>query len=111
MNWLAKLPPLKRRERSTESKLMDELEDEYDILFVKVKPSRVGLPDRMALGHGEILLVELKREGEDLDETQKAMHADLARRGIQVATFSSDDYKWIAECIDLKLRIKSRGRR
>lgn len=74
---LKKLPPLKRRERPFEYRLRDELNDKHQVMFVKIKPSRRGLPDRMAIGLGNMLLVEVKREGEDLEEHQKIMHRKL----------------------------------
>lgn len=75
---LKKLPPLKKRERPFEYRLRDRLRI-LDVMFVKAKPTRVGLPDRYALGHHNQLFVEIKREGEDLEEHQRVMHAEIHR--------------------------------
>lgn len=79
MKRLGKLPPLKKRERPFEYRLRDELK-KHDVWFFKIKPSRVGLPDRMAMGLGSWCLVELKREGEDLEPHQVTMHAEIRKR-------------------------------
>lgn len=78
MRKLKKLPPLKKRERPFEYRLRDELK-KRGVMFVKVKPSVRGLPDRLAMGLGNMLLAELKREAGDLPDHQLAMHAEIKR--------------------------------
>jgi hypothetical protein len=80
-----KLPKLKKRERSFEYKLRDEIEKNGDVMFVKLKPTRTGFPDRLLVGFGKKFLVEIKRdENEELSDVQGVMHADLAKMGIEV---------------------------
>lgn len=81
---LSRLRPIKTKERSYEYRLRDHLEANYPVFFVKAKPTRKSWPDRQATGYGQIRLVELKRQGEDLDEAQAIMHRALRRQGIKV---------------------------
>lgn len=81
---LSKLRPIKTKERSYEYRLRDHLEANWPVFFVKAKPTRKSWPDRQATGFGAIRLVELKRQGEDLDEAQVIMHRELLRQGIKV---------------------------
>jgi hypothetical protein len=102
-----KLRPIKKRERSFEYQLRDELRDEYDILFIKTKPTIEGFPDRLAIGfggYGANVLVELKREGEDLSETQKLVHAQLAKRGMPPIVVHGPHVATAAKIIQLELR-------
>lgn len=80
---LGKLPPLKKRERPFEYRLRDHLK-KMDVMFVKLKPTVKGFPDRLAIGLGSMRLVEVKREGEDPDDVQALMHRDIARHGPEV---------------------------
>lgn len=81
---LAKLRPIKTRERPYENRLRDHIEANYPVFFVKAKPTRKSWPDRQATGYGNIRLVELKRQGEPLDDAQVIMHKALRRQGIRV---------------------------
>jgi|SRR5882724_4167853 len=81
---LSRLRPIKSKERSYEYRLRDHLEANYPVFFVKSKPTRKSWPDRQATGYGQIRLVELKRQGEDLDEAQVIMHRELRSQGIRV---------------------------
>lgn len=75
---LGGLRPIRKRERPFESRLQNYLETNYAVLFVKAKPTRVGWPDRTALGFGAIRLVEVKRdEKAGPDDGQEIVHAQI----------------------------------
>lgn len=80
---LGKLPPLKKRERPFEYQLRNYLK-KRGVMFVKCKPTIVGFPDRLAIGLGNMRLVEVKREGEDPDDVQTLVHRDIAEHGPEV---------------------------
>lgn len=84
---------IKKREKTFEYQLRDELKVS-GVLFVKLKPMIDGMPDRLAMGFGEMKLVEIKREGEPLEKHQEAMHDMLLRRhGLTVITVWSPNVK------------------
>lgn len=91
-----KLPELKQRERPFEYRLRDELASQ-GIMFVKCKPTVEGFPDRIAIGRGHMRLVEIKREGEELSETQALMHKKLRRLGTKPVVIFTGDVKLAAE--------------
>ena len=101
------LPELRSRERPFEYALRDELKSE-GILFVKLKPTIEGFPDRLAIGFKRTRLVEIKRHGEPLSEVQKIRHRELWRDyGIEVLVVQGPDVKAAASKVSLALR---RGR-
>lgn len=98
------LPEIKRKERSFEYALRDELET-MGIGFVKLKPTITGFPDRLALGHGRTRLVETKREGEEARRSQIERHNELYRKyKIRVLVVDGPDVKKAAQLIMLILR-------
>lgn len=100
---LGRLPSLKKRERPFEYRLRDELKTR-DIMFTKFKPSVKGLPDRLAMGNENMLLAEIKREGEDLEDHQKVMHARIYRlTGRRVMVIHGPDVKKAANFVELCL--------
>lgn len=104
---VSKMKAKKKRELSFEHALRDELAP-AGVLFVKLKPTIDGLPDRLAIGFGEMKLVELKREGEPLEPHQKAMHEMLERRhGIRVVTVWSPDVKMASHAVIRALNPRS----
>lgn len=76
---LGKLPPIKRREIPFERRLQVELK-KYGVLFVKLKPTLRGFPDRLAMGYGRIGLVEIKREDGELSDVQKTLRKMLREK-------------------------------
>lgn len=78
MRKLGKLPPIKKREVPFERRLQIELK-KRGVLFVKLKPTLRGMPDRAAIGYGKIRLVEIKREDNDLSEVQAEFRDMLLR--------------------------------
>lgn len=104
-----KLPPIKRRERPFEGRLRDRLKD-YGVMFVKNKPTLTGWPDRTAVGFGELCLVELKRDFEDLDDEQEIMHREIARHGVGVLLIQAG--YGLEECaVRIVGRLRDRARR
>ncbi len=86
---LGKLKPIKKREQSFDYKVRDALKDD-SILFVRCKPTIVGFPDRLALGFGNMKLVEVKREDGELSDAQVIRHAELKRDyGIEVIVINA----------------------
>jgi hypothetical protein len=91
-----RLPELKRRERSFENALRDELKSR-GVGFVKLKPTIKGFPDRLALGNGRAKLVEVKREGEEARLSQVARHRELKRKyDVDVLIVEGPDVKLAA---------------
>jgi hypothetical protein len=86
---LKNLRPIKKRERPWENRLRDELEDNFPVMFTKAKPTRTGWPDRIAAGYGNLRLVEVKRDDEDLDEGQVIMHRQLLAMDVRVIVVKS----------------------
>lgn len=80
-----KLPRLRRKERTFEQSLRDLLEAR-GIMFVKLRPTRRGFPDRLAIEPaGSVLFVECKRdEKSGLSPSQKVVHAELRDLGARV---------------------------
>lgn len=99
-----KLPEIKQREHAFEYKVRDALK-EHDVLFVKIKPTIEGFPDRLAIGNARTKLVELKREGESLSEMQELIHADLKDMGIEVLVVEGPDVKAAVKAITKALRL------
>ncbi len=57
----------------------------------KVVPVRAGMPDRMVLIHGKVLLVELKTDTGKLRPAQELWHMRAAERGVQVTVLSGKE--------------------
>lgn len=54
---------------------------------VKVmRTSRRGFPDRFFAKQGRVVLVEMKRYGEDARKQQSKLHRELAEHGVEVHT-------------------------
>ncbi len=100
-----RLPEIKKRERSFEYQLRDQLKP---IAFIKCKPTIEGFPDRLAIGLGAMMLVELKREGEDLSDIQRLVHRDLRKQGIDVLVIQGPDARKAANLIRAELRRRAR---
>lgn len=98
-----KLKPIKKRERPFEYQLRDRLDKSYGIMFVKTKPTITGFPDRLAVGLGEMCLVEIKRKDEGLSDVQVIVHRDLAKRGIRVLVVFATDVNEVAGIIYRRL--------
>lgn len=99
-----RLPELKRRERSFESALRDELKSR-GVGFVKLKPTIKGFPDRLALGNGRTKFVEVKREGEEARRSQIERHRELKKKyGVDVLVVSGPDVKRAADIVEATLR-------
>lgn len=100
------LPDIKKRERPFEYALRDELASR-SILFVKLKPTIEGFPDRLAIGFRRTRLVEVKQEA-PLSDVQKIRHRELKRDyGIEVLVVQGPNVKHCANVIELAL---TRGR-
>jgi len=98
-----RLPGLKRRERSFEYALRDELKTR-SIGFVKLKPTIKGFPDRLAMGYGKTYLVEVKREGEEARRSQVERHRELRKKyGIEILLVEGPDVKAAADYIEHRL--------
>lgn len=95
---LGDLRPLKRRERPFEYALRDRLK-EMGVMFVKTKPTITGFPDRLAIGLGCLRLVEVKRGGGELSETQALVHRDIARHGPPVIVVEGPDVTAAADAV------------
>lgn len=75
---LGNLRPIRKRERPFESRLQQYLETNYAVMFVKAKPTRIGWPDRTAVGYHAIRLVEVKRDAKAApDEGQEIVHSQI----------------------------------
>lgn len=98
-----KLPELKRRERPFEYALRDALVAR-GVMFVKLKPTIEGFPDRLAIAYGRTQLVECKRKGGELSDTQVLVHQQLAKRGVNVLVVEGPDARRAADAIDLILK-------
>ncbi len=83
------LPPLKKREKTFERALRDAL-GELGVMFVKLKPTIEGFPDRLAIGFGNMKLVEAKSKDGTLSEVQKILHKDLTAMGVEVIVLRHD---------------------
>lgn len=54
----------------------------YDFLYYKfVSPSHNGVPDRILIGHGKTVFVELKRPGETPRKLQQEVHKEMRKHG------------------------------
>lgn len=97
---IGKLPPIRRRERSFEYALRDELAS-HEVMFIKMKPTIKGFPDRLAMSwRGRMRLVECKRSiDEALDHAQEVVHGDLRDLGIDVVVVHGPDVKAAARII------------
>lgn len=101
-----RLPAIKKREKSFERALRDELK-RRGVGFVKLKPTIVGFPDRLAIGHGHTKLVELKREDEDARESQRVRHDQLRRKyRVRVMLVNGPDAKAAADDVERALRAR-----
>lgn len=57
----------------------------YDCLFYKfTSPSRAGVPDRILIGHGRVVFVEMKAPGEKPRPLQVKVFGDLMEHGAEV---------------------------
>lgn len=98
------LPELKRKERSFEYALRDELKT-MGIGFVKLKPTIKGFPDRLAMGFGNTRLVEVKREDEEARRSQVERHKELWKKyRIRVLVIEGPDVRHAAHLIEADLR-------
>lgn len=50
-------------------------------LAYKIAPTTAGLPDRLVIAAGLVMLVELKRRGEGLRPIQEVEHKKIRKRG------------------------------
>jgi len=79
-----RLRPIKRRERSFEYALRDELA-KMGVMFVKLKPTITGFPDRLAIGACNMKLIETKAEDGEPSEGQRVLHEKILRdQGVEV---------------------------
>lgn len=92
-----RLPELKKREKSFEYRLRDELK-KLGILFVKTKPTITGFPDRLAIGE-KMKLVETKAKDGVLSDAQIICHRDLRKLGHDVLVLRDQDPKKAAKTI------------
>lgn len=99
-----KLPEFKRREITFEHAVRDELKTR-GIGFVKLKPTIIAFPDRLAIGHGRTRLVEVKREGEEARRNQIIRHAEIwTKYRVRVLVISGPDVRAAADLVEMHLR-------
>jgi hypothetical protein len=87
-------------ESKLEAKFFSLIRSALKGIAVKVAPIEAGVPDRyVLLPGGRIVLVELKREGEDPSPIQREWHKKAARVGTEVVVLRGEDEinDWINE--------------
>jgi hypothetical protein len=79
------------RERSVEAYFREQCRQAGLLCLKFVSPARNGVPDRLVIGGGRTVFVELKRPGGRPRRLQQAMHAKLRRYGADVHVIDSRD--------------------
>lgn len=75
----------------------------YDILCYKfTAPSTRGVPDRILIGNGKTIFLELKRPGEKPRKLQFAIHKRMREHGATV--FVADTKELVNDVIDFILQ-------
>jgi len=75
----------------------------HDILYYKfTAPSTRGVPDRILIGNGKTIFLELKRPGEKPRKLQFAIHKRMREHGATV--FVADTKELVNDVIDFILQ-------
>ena len=93
---------MKQIENDVETYLYNQAK-KYDILCYKfTAPSTRGVPDRILIGNGKTIFLELKRPGEKPRKLQFAIHKRMREHGATV--FVADTKELVNDVIDFILQ-------
>jgi Holliday junction resolvase len=80
-----------QNEKRLEQKLVKKVKELGGLCLKWTSPGTVGVPDRLVIIHGRVLLVEVKDKKGKLSERQKYLIAELAKREITVTVIYNDE--------------------
>ncbi|HOO79022.1 MAG TPA: VRR-NUC domain-containing protein [Lachnospiraceae bacterium] len=96
------LPPKPIQIQSSKTSLFDEIESsvedhlyklcqKYDIFCIKLLPSKSGIPDRILIGNGKVIFIELKSPGKKPRPLQVAIIKQMRAHGAIVYVLDTKD--------------------
>lgn len=78
-------------ENKIERYLQDQCAKRDWLCYKFASPSNAGVPDRIVIGAGQVIFVELKRPGGKPRKLQKLVHARMRARGATVCVCDTQD--------------------
>ena len=80
-----------QNEKRLEQRLVKKVRELGGLCLKWVSPGTTGVPDRLVIIKGKVMLVELKDEKGRLSRRQEYMIAELAKRGVTVSVIYDDE--------------------
>lgn len=93
---------MKQIENDVETYLYNQAKKHNILCYKFTAPSTTGVPDRILIGNGKTVFLELKRPGEKPRKLQIAIHKRMREHGATV--FVADTKPLVDEVIDFILK-------